>query len=63
MKRVILSGRRINFEDDLVVVKKDGKTIYKGMEDYEPMKYEDWKWDNKKGLYTLTGGYTKECIG
>ncbi len=36
------AGKRIQYEDDLVVVTKKGKEIYKGMEDYEPMKYADW---------------------
>lgn len=37
---------RINYEDDLVVVyDKKGNIIYKGLEDYEPYKREDWRWD------------------
>lgn len=58
-KKVNESGK-IEFEDDLVVVKKNGKVVYKGTEDYEPMKDEPWKWDGKK--YILSGGFTKEKV-
>lgn len=54
---------RINFEDDLVVVfDTDGTELYKGMEDYEPMKDEDWKYDAGEQVYRL-GGYIKVCVG
>lgn len=53
---------RIEYEDDLVIVKKNGKVIYKGLEDYEPMNREDWRYDESKGKYILYGHseYTKE---
>ena len=35
--------KRIDFEDDIVIVFEDGNQIYKGIEDYEPMKDADWK--------------------
>ena len=57
----INEGKKIEFEDDLVIVKCNGREIYKGIEDYEPMKDEDWTWDGSK--YTLPGGYTKEVVG
>lgn len=58
-----MKGKRIQYEDDLVIVRdKNGKVIYKGLEDYEPYKYELWVWDDTKGLYTLDG-MTKECVG
>ena len=54
--------KRIEYEDDIVVVYgPDGELIYKGMEDYEPMKYEDWTWDNTNKYYILDG-YIKICI-
>lgn len=56
-------GKRINYEDDIVVVyDKSGGVIYKGEEDYEPMKYEDWKWNNEKQYYTLGDDYIKVCL-
>ena len=56
-------GKRIQYEDDLVVVyDPSGEEIYKGMEDYEPMKDENWKWDMFHGYYTLNG-YVKVCLG
>lgn len=60
--------KRIEVEDDIVMVFKDGKEIYTGMEDYEPMKDEDWRWDESKKAYTLndprTNGqeYIKICL-
>ena len=56
-------GKRIQYEDDLVVVyDPSGEEIYKGMEDYEPMKDENWKWDMFHGYYTFNG-YVKVCLG
>lgn len=38
------AGKRVHYEDELVVV-LDGKTeVYRGMEDYNPYKREYWKW-------------------
>ena len=52
-------GSRIDYDDDLVITyDKNGKVVYKGIEDYDPMKYEDWKWDEKTHSYKLDG-YTK----
>lgn len=62
IKSSIPSGKKIEFEDDLVIVyNKLGSVIYKGMEDYEPMRYEDWKWEADKGYYTLNDEYIKVC--
>lgn len=52
---------RINFEDDIVIVYDGDKEIYKGLEDYEPMKDEDWRWDNATQSYVL-GNYRKICL-
>ena len=36
-----LERRRVNFDDDLVIVyDEDDREIYRGLEDYEPMKDE-----------------------
>lgn len=63
-------GKRIKYDDDLVVVTKGGEVIYKGIEDFEPMKEELWKWDEKEQAYFLKRKanfkrevvYKKECI-
>ena len=63
IKSSIPSGKRIEYEDDLVVVYDEkGCVIYKGMEDYEPMRYENWKWEQNKGYYTLDNKYVKVCL-
>lgn len=57
--------RRINYDDDFVVVMVGSQEIYKGIEDYEPMKDEPWKWDEKEKAYFLTENgktYKKICI-
>jgi len=53
--------KRIDFEDDIVIVFEDGNQIYKGIEDYEPMKDADWKWDNNIRAYVLDN-YIKICL-
>lgn len=55
-------SKKIEFDDDLVVVYQNGREIYKGIEDYEPMKDEKWTWDNAKKCYTLGDEYIKVCI-
>ena len=52
---------RISFEDDIVEVRKGSEVIYRGMEDYEPMKHESWKYDEHHKLYRL-GEYTKRKV-
>lgn len=54
--------KRIDFDDDLVIVFDGNKSqIYKGIEDYEPMKDENWQWDNSEKVYKY-GDYTKICL-
>lgn len=56
------SGKRINFDDDLVIIyDKDMNVVYKGLEDYDPMKDEDWKWDASIGAYRF-GDYIQNCV-
>ena len=56
------SGKRIEFEDDMVIVYDPaGNIIYKGIEDYEPMKDENWRWNNIHNYYVLDG-YVKVCL-
>ena len=63
IKSSIPSGKRIEFEDDIVVVyDQSGKVIYKGLEDYDPMKYENWKWIADKGYYSLDNKFIKVCL-
>lgn len=54
--------KRIDYDDDFVVVYDDsGNQIYKGIEDYEPMKDENWAWDNSEQIYRCNG-YIKVCL-
>ena len=49
-------SERIDYDDDVVVVYEifDGDNkIYSGIEDYEPMKDEDWSYCKSLGLYYL----------
>lgn len=57
-----MKKKRIVYEDDFVVVKEGKNVIYQGIEDYEPMKYEDWVWNEKSKTYKF-GKYTKTCYG
>lgn len=54
--------KRIQYEDDIVLVlDREGRVIYKGLEDYEPNKREQWRWDDKLGGYRYLG-MTKYCL-
>lgn len=65
MARKIMSGRRVNFDDDMVVIYRNGKLEYKGLQDYNPYRDEDWEWDDKKKHYTMRHGkdeYIMVCL-
>ena len=47
--------KRIDFEDDLVTVYDGENEVYKGTEDYEPDKDEDWLWDEADKSYYIKG--------
>lgn len=53
--------KRINYDDDFVIVYHKGVQIYSGLEDDEPMKYENWVWNEKNKQYEF-GNYTKVCV-
>lgn len=53
--------KHINFDDDLVIVYDGDKEIYRGIEDYEPMKDEDWRWDDKIKGYKFDK-FIKYCL-
>lgn len=59
--------KKIEYDDDLVIVyDENNNAIYKGMEDYEPLNNEDWKWNKKLQAYELQmpdgNIYTKVCL-
>jgi len=64
MARKVTKGKgRIEYEDDLVIVYNDkGEVAYKGIEDYDPNKDEDWVWDEKIVGYRYKG-WTKFVVG
>lgn len=49
----LIQNNSINYDDDIVVVYKDGKKIYSGEEDDEPMKRERWRFNSDFGFYWL----------
>ena len=59
------AGRRIQYEDDLVVVTQGKKIIYKGLEDYCPMRDLPWKFvvttKEGKGHYEYAD-YKEYCL-
>lgn len=54
---------RINYDDDIVVIKKNGNILYKGMQDYANDENIPWKYNESKGIYEGPDGLTKEKIG
>lgn len=56
---------RIDYDDELVQVYEIGSTdeeIYLGLEDYEPMKEENWKFCEDIGVYYYTDYYPDNHI-
>ena len=49
----LIKRNSIDYDDDTVIVYKNGKKIYSGEEDSEPMKREDWKFNSDFGFYWL----------
>ena len=46
--------KKINYDDDFVIIYDEkGREIYRDLEDYEPMKYENWIWDETDKCYYL----------
>ena len=40
--------KKVKFDDDVVVIYDESKSIvYKGIEDYPPMVDDDWKWNSE----------------
>ena len=60
--------KRIQFEDDVVVVfDNKNQEVYRGLEDYEPNKRGDWVWDQSIQGYKLFSndkfaGWVKYCL-
>ena len=57
---------RIDYEDDMIIAKENGKEIYKGIYDYFSMNDADWHYDEKAGIYRFDykgTEYTMEKIG
>ena len=54
--------KRIQYDDDLVrVFNEKGKQVYSGMEDYDPNKDLDWRYDPESGTYKYRN-WTKIAI-
>ena len=49
----LIKKNSIDYDDDTVIVYKNGKKIYSGEEDSEPLKREDWKFNSDFGFYWL----------
>ena len=49
----LIKKNSIDYDDDTVIVYKNGKKIYSGEEDDEPMKREDWIFNSDFGFYCL----------
>lgn len=65
MARKIMKGKRVNFDDDVVIVYENGKMVYKGLQDYNPFRDDNWKWNEKEKHYTMEDGnykYIEVCL-
>ena len=55
-------SKRIQYEDDIVrVFNEKGEEVYKGLEDYDPNKDLDWRYNENKNRYEYRG-WIKVCI-
>ena len=55
-------SKRIEYEDDIVrVFNEKGEEVYKGLEDYDPNKDLDWRYNETRNCYEYKG-WTKVCI-
>ena len=56
-------GKRIDYEDDVVVVYNErNEIVYKGTVDYCPYKDEPYTWNKNGGYYDLRNGYRMVCV-
>ena len=56
-------GKRINYDDDIVVVYNEkNEIVEKGMVDYSAYKDEPYTWNEKGGYYDLPHGYKMVCV-
>ena len=49
----LIKRNSFDYDDCTVIVYKNGKKIYSGEEDSEPMKREDWKFNSDFGFYWI----------
>lgn len=57
-------GKRINYEDDLIMVYNEkNEVVEKGIVDYSVYKDEPYTWNEAGGYYDLPHGYKMVCVG
>ena len=62
-KSKIPHGKRINYEDDVIVVYNEkNEIVEKGIVDYSAYKDEPYTWNEKGGYYDLPHGYKMVCV-
>ena len=62
-KNRIPHGKRINYEDDVIVVYNEkNEIVEKGLVDYSAYKDEPYTWNEKGGYYDLPHGYKMVCV-
>lgn len=61
-----LNRKRIEFEDDIVITyDEEDNELYRGLEDYEPSRDVNWKWDEASKSYEYVHDgkkYRKICL-
>lgn len=63
MKTNITKGKRIQYEDDIVVVYNEkNEIVEKGMLDYSVYKDERRTWNEKGGYYEMDHNYKMVCV-
>ena len=63
MKTNIKKGKRIQYEDSLVIVYNEkNEIVEKEILDYSVYKYERRTWNEKGGYYDLDHNYKMVCI-
>lgn len=57
----VVGNGEINFDDDIVAVyNEEGEVCYKGTDDYNPYRYDDWTWKSDLNAYVLFNKETNQ---
>ena len=51
-----MKRKPVDFDDDIVIVWKNNRKVYQGLEDDDPMRDAPWRFDRREICYRYTDG-------